>query len=614
MLLLKYTKLSICIICAILFLSNSCQAIEEIQLDTTQESNNSAAKKENIIPEQKNSNENIPEINKNLLTPNIAPSTIPGVDIERTRQYYQNLENRNEQNSFELNNNTPDDLNGIILPPRKIVDAPSLYIKQVSITQSKIFSDEELIHFKSLAEKKVVTSEDINNLVELINIQYRKKNIITAEAFLPVQNLQGGVLKIELVEAKIGEVNVEGNKFNRKWFLESQYSQKPGDILDLKKLESDLENFNKDARSIQLSAKLKPGEKYGTTDVTLQANEQLPYHISATFDSFGRETTGLLRSGILVNTDSLFGFQDRLSAAINASRSSISPYLDYNVPINKKGTRVGVSYIYGRNDISSGQYRDFDITSRTNVFSSYISHPLIQNDRCSLSLNASANMKFTTSSISDYMYSKYNDYNIAIGLGGQYKFNKSILYGSIYSTNGIINNKMASEKETFTKLNSDLYYIHYLPKNIIATIRTGGQYSPSNIPYIEQYQIGGISSVRGYTESLLMAASSYYASLELLFPIPFLPEEINVPFSKKESKFALRNNIKFAVFGDTGAVLPYQDQSTNINFLASVGAGLRIAVSKYITGRVYVGIPLMNKDLYGEASARLHFDLVASPF
>ncbi len=613
---LKLTKLGFSSLCAFIFLATSCQAIEQLQQDTSL-NDNSAIKKENKIKKQKKENKNNPSLsktNKKLLTPNMSPGAFSGVDIQRTKQYYENLENRKDSEQYQLNGNVTEDLNSIKLPERTIAKDSSVYIKEVLITDSKIFSDSEINHFKSLAEKKELTSEDINNLVDLINIQYKKKNIITAQAFLPVQDLKGGVLKVELIEAKIGEVNIEGNKFNRKWFLKSRYSQKKGDILDLAKLENDLKIFNKNARSVQLSAKLKPGKEYGTTDVTLMANEQLPYHISASYDSFGRETTGLLRGGILTSADTLFGFQDRMSAAVNLSRSSVSPYFDYNVPINKKGTRAGFSYIYGKSDISSGQYKDFDIISKTNVFSTYITHPLKETERLTLNLNTSGNIKLSTASIADYNYSRYNDYNVAIGMGGQYRFNKSILYGSLYSTNGIINNQMQSVKEYFTKLNGDFYYIHYLPKDIITTLRVGGQYSPNNVAFIEQYQIGGISSVRGYAESLLMAASSYYASLELLFPIPFLPEQIKIPFTKNEGKFDLRNNVKFALFADTGTVFPYKEKINKIDFLASVGAGLRFAISKYITARTYVGIPLMNKDMYAEPSARLHFDLTASPF
>ena len=188
-----------------------------------------------------------------------------------------------------------------------------------------------------------------------------------------------------------------------------------------------------------------------------------------------------------------------------------------------------------------------------------------------------------------------------------------VLFGSVYSTNGIIEDDIRSFSQYFTKVNADAYYIHYLPKGIIATVRAGGQYSPHDISYIEQYQIGGISSVRGYSESLLLGASSYFVSMEMLFPIPFLPEEIKVPF-KKENTFRLRDSIKVAAFFDNGAVFPHEGKTGTTNFLSSVGAGIRLAISKYLTARAYVGIPLMNCGVYDQASARLHFDITASRF
>ncbi len=46
----------------------------------------------------------------------------------------------------------------------------------------------------------------------------------------------------------------------------------------------------------------------------------------------------------------------------------------------------------------------------------------------------------------------------------------------------------------------------------------------------------------------------------------------------------------------------------------SVGAGLRMALSKFVTARIYVGVPLMNTHYYEQANARFHFDLIISPF
>ena len=564
--------------------------------------------------EQKQQKESqIPELNKNILTPNESPGMI--LDPQRTRRYYESVEgaHRTDMEKPDKEQKVIEEDN-FVLPGRVQEGGISVHIDKVEMTESAIFTAEEISKFKALIEGKDVTEEDLNNFVNLINALYMKKGVITARAFIQESNLSTGVLKIELMEAKISNVSVEGNRFNRKWFLKSQISEKPGDVLDLKKLETDLKNFNKNARSVSMSAKLKPGEEYGTTEVVLQADEKLPYHFSASFDSFGRETTGLLRGGIMASADTLFGFQDRGTFGLNKSRSAISPFVDYNIPINRKGTRAGVSYMYGKNKVSSGQYQNFDLEAKTHVLSTYITHPLINSPKGALNFNTSANMKFSDAFVSGFKYSSFNDYNIAIGFGGHKNFQRSVLYGSIYSTNGIIDDRMRGNSKFFTKINADGYYIHYLPKGIIATFKAGGQYSPHDIAYVEQYQIGGISSVRGYSESLLLAPSSYFSSFEFLFPIPFLPETIHVPFGKEGDRFRLRDSFKLALFWDNGAIFPHKGSVGTMNFLMSAGAGIRMAFSKYFTARFYVGIPLMNTKQYQQANARLHFDVIVSPF
>ena len=556
--------------------------------------------------------EKAPEVNQQLLTPNEAIDDM--TDITRARRYYQARESRgNAQTEEEKEASVDTTEEEIKLPPRTNKYAPSVHIYRVDISDSEVFSSDEINKFKSLIEKKDVTIEDINNLVKLINAQYLKKGFITARAFITEGKLEG-VLKIELMEAHIGKLAIDGNKYNREWYLRSQFSHKDGDLFSLQDLQNELKTFNKNARSIKMRAQLKPGEEYGTTDVTLKAEETMPYHLSASFDNFGRDTTGEHRGGLVASTDSLIGFQDRLSVAFNVAKSSFNPYIDYNVPVNRYGTRAGVSYMFGKSKVTSGEYKDFDLNAKTNTYSGYISHPLIDTTKGKLNVNTSLNYKTSTSKISGFKYSDFRDTNLAIGLGGNYNFEKSVFYGSLYSTNGVIKDQIRHESTHFTKFNADGYYIHYLPWGIIGTLKAGGQYSPDNIAYVEQYQIGGISSVRGYSESLLMAPSAYYTSLEMLFPIPFLPETINVPFSKKDDTFRLRDAVKFAAFLDHGGIFYHEGKAHRENFLLSDGVGLRMAFNKYLSARFYVGFPLMNKGTYHEDDTNFHFDLIAAPF
>ena len=62
--------------------------------------------------------------------------------------------------------------------------------------------------------------------------------------------------------------------------------------------------------------------------------------------------------------------------------------------------------------------------------------------------------------------------------------------------------------------------------------------------------------------------------MEMLFPIPFLPEEIKVPF-KKENTFRLRDSIKVAAFFDNGAVFPHEGKTGTTNFLSRCWRGYK---------------------------------------
>ena len=549
-------------------------------------------------------------INQNLLMPNETVNSM--TDIGKARSVY-NLRNMQHTQSVEEKTEEKEKLfddEEIKLPPRTKKDDIFVHISQVEISASEVFSEAEIKKFESLLKDKEITAEDINNMITLINAQYIKKGIVTARAFIEEGSLNDGVLKIELMEAHIGKLEISGNKYNQTWFLHSQITNKDGDLFNLNQLQKDLNTFNRNARSVKMRAELKPGEKYGTTDVKMVAEESFPYHLSTSFDNFGRDTTGEHRGGLVASSDSLIGFQDRLSIAFNMSRSSSNPYIDYSIPINRSGTRMGVSYMYGKSEISLDDNADFDLTAKSKTLSGYLTHPLIDTSKGKLNLNTSVNAKNSHADISDITYSKYKGRSVAVGLGGNYNFNNSVLYASSYLTSGVIEDHIKDEDHSFSKVNADLYYIHYLPSSIVGTFKAGGQYSPDNIAYLEQYQIGGISSVRGYSEGALMAPSAYYASLEMLFPIPFLPETISVPCKK----FRLKDSIKLATFVDHGGVFYHDRPIEKENFLLSAGVGLRFALSKYISARFYVGFPLMNKKTYRESDTAFHFDIIAVPF
>jgi len=143
-----------------------------------------------------------------------------------------------------------------------------------------------------------------------------------------------------------------------------------------------------------------------------------------------------------------------------------------------------------------------------------------------------------------------------------------------------------------------------LGKDFVFVFRGNAQLSDRKLlPSSEQFQIGGMSSVRGYPEGLLIGDRGYLLNGELYFPLSFTEKEI---FGA-----SLRDKLKGVIFVDHGGAFPFKGHGESINnndYLTSTGFGLMINLLKYLTGRLILGVPIANREKVKD-SFRFHFYL-----
>lgn len=172
----------------------------------------------------------------------------------------------------------------------------------------------------------------------------------------------------------------------------------------------------------------------------------------------------------------------------------------------------------------------------------------------------------------------------------------------------------------YFKYTGSLIRLHDFGHGIVGQFRGMYQFSPQdNIPYIDQFQAGGLATVRGYSEGLLIGRSGYIISGELLFPIA--PQQITI--KKKEGgkvvPFLVRY-VKGVAFVDHAGIFPYKGEgpgAANYNhndYMISAGLGLRINLPGDATARLYWGMPLMrNSHETYYRSPRFSFEISLSP-
>ena len=489
-----------------------------------------------------------------------------------------------------------------------------VYIENIKVSPSEILTTEEISDIIEPHTGQNLTFEAIKKIVDEINNLYLEKGYVTARAYVPEQTIDNETLYIELVEGKVGNVTVTNNRWTRDSYIKNRIQGKKGDVFDIVELEEDVLNFNRYTTGVELSANLKPGEEtLGTTDIELNAREKIPFHITGIFDNAGRDTIGKLRGGVMLQHDSLFGFRDKLTAGMYASRHSITPFADYNIPVNKYDGRVGFMFSSSNAAIRNGSYSMFNIKSRSYVYSLYFNQPIVRKPYMELSSYSALNYKQATTTFDGYDLYTDKITSAQTGLNFRYDTRKGIWYlnQNVYYAFPIF-----KDNSNYLKLEGGLVRLHDFGHGIVGQFRANYQWIPQDVvPYIDQYQGGGLSSVRGYSEGLLIGKTGYFVSTELLFP--FMPSKIKT--KKKEVPF-LGKYVKGVVFVDHAGVLPFKgegpgkDLSYANDFLLSAGLGLRITLPGDLTARLYWGFPMIrNSHEYKHPSSRFHFEMMLTP-
>ena len=524
-----------------------------------------------------------------------------------------------------VNDNTPS------LPQQGSVsqaDSQSVYISTVEVSPSSILSRDEVNSVVSPLIGKNVYISDIKTAVEQINKLYAQKGFVTARAFLPEQAVDNGHIKIELIESKVGNVTVSNNKWTTDNFIKKRIDPKEGELFDIVELEQDIMEFNRYNEGVNLTANLKAGEKEGTTDVELTAHENFPFHLTAMMDNAGRYTTGRIRGGAMITADSLFHQRDKLSIGSYFSGGSVSPFADYNIPVNSKDGRVGFMFSSTLSKIKWGDYKDLDLKSRAFTYSLYYTQPLIRKPGFELKSYASLNYKRAVTTMGFLKALGYSDRlskDEVTSVDVALNMRKDTRYGIWYLNQGVSYAAPIFDHDSnYFKIFGGAVRLHDFSHGFIGQLRGNYQVIPNNkyIPYIDQFQAGGLATVRGYAEGAMIGKNGFFTSAELMFPL--LPRQITSPRSGEKIPF-IGKFVKGAVFADFGGVFPQVDEyqygvgggsgHQGSYFMASVGMGLRVQLPFDLTGRLYWGYPLINSTYFDRDRkvGRFHFELTMEP-
>lgn len=557
-----------------------------------------------------------------------------GHDMNNLRNQYQDKYRDEDYNNYQQRRKIEQDpnagnqvirnYNGGFIQQATVeeMNTKGVYVNSIEVAPSEILTKDEINRIVQPLVGRNVFIDDIQKVIDQINNLYAQKGFVTARAFLPEQTVENGNIYIALTESRIGNITVQQNKWTRDKYITDRMPQKEGQLFDIVELEKDVLDFNRYNDGVKLSANLKAGEKPGTTDIELSADENFPFHIMGLMDNAGRYNTGSIRGGAMLYADSLFGVRDRMSIGSYFSKGAQSPFFDYNVPVNKRDGRVGFMYSSTFADVKYGPMVDlFNLRSTGSQYSLYYSQPIVRKPGFELKTYAAANYKRSRTQIGFKQFPDtpaIDNIDNVTSLELALQMRKDTKYGIWYFNQDAYYSIPIFDSyrdNNYFKYSGSLVRLHDFSHGFIGQLRSNYQIVPGDkqIPYLDQMQTGGLATVRGYSEGLMIGKNGYFVSGELMFPL--LPRQITSPRSGEKIPF-IGKYVKGAIFADTAGIFPTasEDYMQGSYFAASVGMGLRIQLPADLSARLYWGYPLIRNynEPYSKAG-RFHFELTLSP-
>ncbi len=441
---------------------------------------------------------------------------------------------------------------------------------------------------------KPVSLQQIIDIVNRINDTYRKDGYIFSRAFLPEQDITAGVVKVQVVEAKIDSVSMPDVSAEK--FLELKpYVDKIAAIRPF--------NINEYEHSL-LSLNQLPGARFrsvlrqptqadaqpGSIEVAL-LEDKLPRETVVELNNFGSRYAGPVQANLMHQEPRIFGDYDqaslRLSTTIPMDEVKYGqlaydmpflqvPGLSFNMalgwggtvsgsnldPLDVKGfardARLGLSYAALLSRRTSWlAFLNFDMkNARSKILGEELYDDRLRVVRASTSLQH----------VDAWDGATFANAEISQGLD---------ILGARES--GSFNLSREDGRSDFTKITAQVSRLQSLPHAFQLLAQVSGQYAFSPLLSAEEFGHGGVPNGRGLDPSELTGDHGLSATLELRY-------NGMEPWGD--------TSIQPYAFVDFGKVWQKGDNVDNPDSALTAGVGSRVEIREAISLNMLMALPL----------------------
>lgn len=414
----------------------------------------------------------------------------------------------------------------------KEYSAVKVFIDKIEISQPHLLPQQLLEAVLAGFQGREVYASELAALQNHLNKMYQEAGYITSGVIIPEQQIQNGVLKLEVVHGRLGSIENSGNKSLSNDYVNAIVAEGVTVPLNAKSLHNSLLLLKQHPLVEEVEAQLLPGARTDESRLLLDIKERSPYLFSASANNYLSPSVGEFQLQLMGGHQSLFGLRDRLVANASISKGVKDAGLSYTVPFTAKDHSLSVYFQQSRYAIVEAPFDEVDLESTTSQSGVKTSFTLQRKIHSVFKLNAAivqkqseTSMLGETISLSPGMRDgEARTTSVQLGFNWRYRGVKTggglqgVLEKGLDANNATIN-ETGPDGEYLLAKGSLHVMRRFSERNHRAHFRVGGQLTKDPLLSLQKFALGGARSVRGYRENYLVRDNGLQASIESQFNV-----------------------------------------------------------------------------------------------
>lgn len=417
-------------------------------------------------------------------------------------------------------------------------------VEEIRFEGNTVYSDEELMELVFTTPGSIFNRVFFRHDLQRIKEKYDKDGYVLAK--IADVGVEGGIINVTLIEPTIGEIIIQGNTKTKTSVIERYITLKKGDLFNSTLLRHSINKINALGFFEDVSVGFEPSEDPDATNVILTVEEAKTGNIGF---SIGHGSSSGWSGGISYGDSNWQGLGQKLDIGFELGDdeqywvSYSQPYMDrdiyswkvgvymrdwsereywddgdeqFDYDEDKTGGYAGFGKKFPNDEKLSWfltlDWRDTEISNIVSVDATEEEIENILREEFIDGTVFSTLLTLTNNNVNPYLSYKHGDIedlNIEKAwevLGGEYDFTKYWFtvryYMPVFGLGDFIDAKIGDEDN---------------PAIIAARLRAG--FSSGEVPFAEQYEVGGSRTLRGYEDDEFEGDEMLLGNLEFRVPL-----------------------------------------------------------------------------------------------